>query len=115
MQKKIAESEMSEDIVESLRKYQCPENKGCNPFVDYCQCALMDSGADEIERLQEEHHDVRILNEQYYNENEILIDEIERLREALNQAQCGCELPCLQGEFCSSWICRSALQQKDNE
>jgi len=35
---------------------------------------------DEIERLQEEHHDVRILNEQYYNENEILIDEIERLR-----------------------------------
>lgn len=38
--------------------------------------------ADEIERLQEEHHDVRILNEQYYNENAILIDEIERLREA---------------------------------
>ncbi len=42
-------------------------------------------------------------------------DEIERLREALNQAQCGCELPCLQGEFCSSWICRSALQQKESE
>lgn len=40
------------DIVEQLRKYQCPENKGCNPFVDYCQCALMDSGADEIERMQ---------------------------------------------------------------
>lgn len=36
--------------------------------------------ADEIERLQEEHHDVRILNEQYFNKNEILIDEIERLK-----------------------------------
>jgi hypothetical protein len=42
------------DIVESLRKYQCPENKGCNPVVEYCQCALMDSGADEIERLREQ-------------------------------------------------------------
>lgn len=41
------------DIVESLRKYQCPENKGCNPVVEYCQCALMDSGAEEIERLRE--------------------------------------------------------------
>ena len=41
------------DIVEQLRKYQCPENKGCNPVVEYCKCALMDSGADEIERLRE--------------------------------------------------------------
>jgi len=41
------------DIVEQLRKYQCPENKGCNPVVEYCQCALMDSSADEIERLRE--------------------------------------------------------------
>lgn len=41
------------DIVEQLRKYQCPENKGCNPVVEYCQCALMDSGADKIERLRE--------------------------------------------------------------
>ena len=40
------------DIVEQLRKYQCPENKGCNPVVEYCQCALMDSSADEIERLR---------------------------------------------------------------
>ena len=39
-------------IIEQLRKYQCPENKGCNPVVEYCQCALMDSGADEIERLR---------------------------------------------------------------
>jgi hypothetical protein len=41
------------DIVEQLRKYQCPENKGCNPVVEYCQCALMDSSADEIERLRD--------------------------------------------------------------
>lgn len=41
------------NIVEQLRRHQCPENKGCNPVVDYCQCALMDSGADEIERLRE--------------------------------------------------------------
>ena len=41
------------DIVEQLRKYQCPENKGCNPVVEYCQCALMDSSAEEIERLRE--------------------------------------------------------------
>ena len=41
------------DIVESLRKYQCPENKGCNPVVEYCQCALMDNSADEIERLRD--------------------------------------------------------------
>ena len=41
------------DIVEQLRKYQCPENTGCNPVVEYCQCALMDSSADEIERLRE--------------------------------------------------------------
>lgn len=46
------------DIVESLRKYQCPENKGCNPVVEYCQCALMDSGADEIERLREALHTI---------------------------------------------------------
>lgn len=41
------------NIAEQLRRHQCPENKGCNPVVDYCQCALMDSGADEIERLRE--------------------------------------------------------------
>ena len=41
------------DIVEQLRKYQCPENKGCNPVVEYCQCALMDSSADKIKRLRE--------------------------------------------------------------
>ena len=47
------------------------------------ETALTNEAADEIERLQEEHHDVRILNEQYYNENAILIAEIERVREAL--------------------------------
>lgn len=41
------------DIVEALRKYQCPENKGCNAVVEYCQCALMGDGADEIERLRD--------------------------------------------------------------
>jgi hypothetical protein len=52
----------------------------------------------EIERLQEEHHDVRILNEQYYNENAILTDEVERLREALLKISscetCGCQVEC---------------------
>ena len=41
------------DIVESLRKYQCPTNKGCNPLVEYCQSNIMDDSADEIERLRE--------------------------------------------------------------
>lgn len=47
------------DIVESLRKYQCPENKGCNTLVECCQCDLMDSGADEIERLREALQSIR--------------------------------------------------------
>jgi len=71
------------DIVEQLRKYQCPENKGCNPVVDYCQCALMDSGADEIERL----------------------------REALKIISCKCKSNCGKDEGnCLYWVARSALQ-----
>ena len=73
--------------------------------------------ADEIERLQEEHHDVRILNEQYYNENAILIAEIERLREALHTIGYG---PPHEGEpleLLNQFVdlARFALQQKDSE
>ena len=40
-------------------------------------------------------------------------DEIERLREALRQAQCNCEEPCLHGQWCSSWIALNALKEKE--
>ena len=40
-------------------------------------------------------------------------DEIERLREALRQAQCNCEEPCLHGQWCSSWIAFNALKEKE--
>ena len=36
-----------------------------------------------------------------------------RLREALKQAQCNCEEPCLHGRWCSSWISRAALKEKE--
>ena len=39
--------------------------------------------------------------------------ENERLREALRQAQCNCEEPCLQGQWCSSWIALNALKEKE--
>jgi CRISPR/Cas system CMR-associated protein Cmr1 (group 7 of RAMP superfamily) len=47
----IIEAEMI-DIVERLRKNQCPTNSGCNPLVEYCQCNIMDDSADEIEKLR---------------------------------------------------------------
>lgn len=71
------------DIVEQLRKYQCPENKGCNPVVEYCQCALMDSGADEIERL----------------------------RDSLERIACFCQEECKMN--CAGWIASSALKEKE--
>ena len=40
-------------------------------------------------------------------------NEIERLREALRQAQCNCEEPCLHGQWCSSWIALNALKEKE--
>lgn len=46
------------DIVERLRKNQCPINNPCNPLVEYCQCNIMDDSADEIERLREALHTI---------------------------------------------------------
>ena len=53
------------DIVERLRKES--------------YWALSKEAADEIERLQEDHHDVRILNEQYFNEIELLREALQKI------------------------------------
>ena len=41
------------NIVNKLRLNQCPDNMGCNPLVEFCQCAMMDEASDKIAELEE--------------------------------------------------------------
>jgi vacuolar-type H+-ATPase subunit I/STV1 len=73
------------DIVERLRKYQCPENKGCNPVVEYCQCNIMDDSADEIERLQREIETLKESRKIAFDASIENLKENERFYEALKK------------------------------
>ena len=92
------------DIVERLRT---------DDVVWGVRPSLAFEAADEIEKLREQlkySNDFReIMNEERCD----ALEENERLREALKQAQCNCEEPCLHGRWCSSWIARAALKERE--
>ena len=89
------------DIVERLRVRAEEDYEMCNDI----HLPLIEA-ADEIEQLRDE------VDFQLHKRKEETA-EIERLREALKQAQCNCEEPCLHGRWCSSWIARAALKEKE--
>ena len=94
------------DIVDLMQKALDTTN-------DHDALFALDKGITEIERLREQLKYSNEFREIMNEERCDALEENERLREALKQAQCNCEEPCLHGRWCSSWIARAALKERE--